>query len=160
MEGTFEARSLFVRCKNPTCQRCQAAPAHGPYWYGFGYLDGKRVKFAYFGKDEPSIREINSRWRKYVDEKTGIGKKAKPDQGAKAEPATPPRFVWGSRMTLSAALRILDLPPDYTKKARREAFLRLVERYHPDKPARESKALRTEISKAINVAYNFLKARD
>src|SRR5260370_42407939 len=52
-------RLELVRCGK--CSRCEDGPAHGPYWYWYGYRGGKAVS-RYIGKelrpvDEPRGQE-------------------------------------------------------------------------------------------------------
>lgn len=48
-------RLEHVKCGKPTCKKCGAGPAHGPYWYLYSYDAGRgRQRKTYIGKNRPS----------------------------------------------------------------------------------------------------------
>jgi len=163
----MEAREHFVRCKKPLCSVCADAPAHGPYWYGFAWHEGKKVKFAYFGKERPTQKEILAAWERYLERLKGPKAKAKAKAGtksgskgpkAKAEPKAEPvddRFVYG-RMSRAVALRILGLEPGYSRSQMRAARRELSLRFHPDRAPASKRAAYDMIMRAVNAAADYL----
>lgn len=113
---------------------------HGPYWYGY-YRDARtgKVRSVYIGKKLPR-----------GEQRDDAPRESRPVE-------VPDQFAWdGRRMSVLTAMRVLGVKSD-TPKLVKDAFRKLIARYHPDKARNDSDRLRfAEISKAINVAKQTL----
>lgn len=126
------------RCEYVNCGKCNAACAHGPYWYAYRKVAGKTTK-RYVGKTDP---------RKSPDRPADNHHAHVEGFHAVFEP-----ILSAKTASLDLAWEILNVPRDCSAMTAKQAYRQKCLIHHPDGGGS------VRMMQYVQAAYSYLKAR-